>query len=89
MLDKGHILNCPFTAKDDEIAHDIFGQDVATIRGRRLRAPQTLIPRLALVDVPHELKCIHKDVRLFIDIMYVNKILFLHTISETLGVRTS
>ena len=89
LLNKEHILNCPFTAKDNEIAHNIFGQDVATIRGCKLRSSQTPIPRLALQDVPEELKRIHKNVRLFIDITFVNKNPFLDTISVFLGVRIS
>ena len=88
-LDNGHIMNCPCTGKDDEIADDIFRQDVATIRGRKLRNRQSQTPRLALVDVLEELKRIHKNVRLFIDAMFVNEIPSLHTASETLGVRTS
>jgi len=89
MLKHGHILNCPYTPADDIIAHDIFGPDVATIRGRSLRPSQHKIPLLNLIDVPKELRAIYKNVRLFIDVLYVNRIPFLHTISETLGVRTS
>ena len=37
MLDKNLILNCPFTSTDDVIANDIFGQDLAMVRGRKLR----------------------------------------------------
>ena len=35
-----------------------------------------------------ELKCLHKEVSLFVDALRINKILFLHAISATLGVRT-
>jgi len=37
LLNKGTILNCPFTAQDDVNAKNIFSKQLSTIRGRKLR----------------------------------------------------
>ena len=89
LLNNNRITNCPCTGKDDEIAEDTHRKDIGTIRGRDLREPQTPVPRLALQDVPAELKRLHKQVRLFVDVLCMNRTPFLHTTSETLGVITS
>ena len=89
LLDTNHILNCTCTGKDDEIAEEIFGQDVGKSRGRKLRETQTPVPRLALQDVPAKLKPLHEQVKLFVDALCENIMLFSHAMSEKSGVRTS
>ena len=42
-----------------------------------------------VIDVPRELVNAHRNVRLFVDKIYVDKVAFLHTISENINFRTS
>ena len=44
-LDAGLILNCPFTSRNAKRAEDIFGKEVAIVRGREIRDPQRATPR--------------------------------------------
>ena len=76
MLRNGYTLNCPCTAKDDEIAHNIFSLDAAAVRGRKLCPPQLLMLPIALEDIPDEVRSIHKQVRLHLDVMLISKIPF-------------
>ena len=89
LLNANRILNCPCAEKDDETSEDAHRKYIGTIKERNLREPQTPVPRLALQDVPIELKCLHKQLILFVDVLYMNRMPFLHTMSEMLGVRTS
>ena len=45
------------------------------------------MPKSSIQDAPSELNELHKNVRLFIDVLCVNRTPFLHAMSEKLGVR--
>ena len=89
MLDNNIILNCPYTANNDIITHEIFGKDLGAVRGRKLKESPKVIPSIPTVQVPQQLKTIHHKVQLFVDVFFVNGIPFLHSISENIGLRTS
>jgi len=89
MLGNNLLLNYPYISENDKIAEYIFGQELGTVHGRKLRSKPTSVPSIPLQKVPSALKTIHKDVRLFIDIFFINGIPFLHSISQNIGLRTA
>jgi hypothetical protein len=82
------IKDCPVVEEDIILAEKIFGKDVAVIKGKTTRST----PKPVLQDtvaVPKALKEAQRDVTLCIDTFYVNKMAFLHTISDKIHYRTS
>ena len=59
------------------------------MRGRNVHSIPKLILSIPTQQVLLALKSIHKNIRLFIDIFFVNSILFLHSISQHIGLRTA
>ena len=82
------IQNCPVTDTDCDIAIQIYGKDIASLKGKSTRSKPT--PAVHdVVSIPKRLLYIHKNVHLFMDIMYVNGLPFLMTISKHLYYRTA
>ncbi len=77
------IKNCPITTKDIDIAEKIFGQAISAIKGKTTRTTPTP------VVIPPELVAAQKDVILCIDVIKVNGLHFLATISKNLFYRTA
>jgi hypothetical protein len=59
----------------------IFGKDVAIVKGKTTRKKPKLVIHNT-IEVPKALKLAQKDVTLCIDTFFVNKMPFLHTISD-------
>ena len=59
-------------------------KNVSTVRGRGIRKPQWPVPALCTIHVDHSLKDLHKKVRIFADVFFVNGIPFLLTMSENI-----
>jgi hypothetical protein len=76
------IKDCLVVQEDVKLAKMIFGRDVAIIKGKTTRKKDT-------IEVPKALKLAQKDVTLCINTFFVNKMLFLHTISDKIHYRTS
>ena len=75
------IKNCPITLEDIDIAEKIFGKDIHILKGKAVRTKP--IPVINdYVEIPKELKEIHKNIELCVDIMYIQGIMFLVTISR-------
>lgn len=77
------ILNCPVTNKDIEVADDIYGPDVSTMKGKRTRQP-TVRVRFDIVDIPQQIIDRNQAMTLAIDIFFVNNIIFLGTIDTSI-----
>ena len=75
------LKNCPVTTADIMAAEDILGTNVQSLRGKQVRrgGQHVVIERQ---DVPRTIMERYKNVTLCIDIMFVNKIPFLVTISR-------
>ena len=77
------IQNCPVTDKDCDVAIQIYGKDIAELKGKSMRSEPT--PAVDdVVATPRWLLYLHKNVHLFLDIMYVNGLPFLMSISKHL-----
>ena len=73
--------NCPVNRKDVLRAKQIFGPDVGSLKGKTVRRqpPQVEVEEVSLPATIHEH---YQEVTLACDIMYVNKIPFLMSISR-------
>ena len=79
ILRSNKIKNYPVVEKDVDLAETIFGQDIATIKGKSSRrTPRAILEDL--IAVPPELLRKHSIIELCIDVMYVNEIGFLTSI---------
>jgi hypothetical protein len=83
IVDNNQLVNCPVTRRDVVAAEDIFGPDLGSLKGKTVRksSPQ-LTPRR--ITLPPDVHNRNKSITLGIDIMFVNKVAFLITISQGL-----
>ncbi len=83
LLTTGGIINCPVTAHDVARAEKIFGPDIAVLKGK---TPKRKSLRIKLVPVP-ETVLSTKVQNLHCDVMFVDSLPYLLTVSEPLGLR--
>jgi hypothetical protein len=81
------IKNCPITSTDVANANTIFGPDLATLKGKTVRITP---PPVATdyVQIPNEIMSLNRNVTLAIDIMFVNGLPFLVSISRKIKFTT-
>ena len=80
------IADCPVTSNDLTLATKIFGPDVASIKGRSTRKR----PHLQTddtIDVPPELYDAQRGVDLCVDVLFVNGIPFVSSVSKRIFYR--
>ena len=78
------IRSCPVQEKDVCLAYRMFGKDAAVLQGKSTR-PTPLIPVNDMIEIPAELmENINKDLELAIDVMFVNKQIYLTSIDRTI-----
>jgi hypothetical protein len=70
------LQNCPITHEDIKIAHDIYGADIANIRGKRTRRKPERVDT-DYEEIPRALSLSHTNVTLVVDFIFVNKVPFL------------
>ncbi len=73
--------NCPITTKDIMAAEDIFGPNLGSLKGKTVHRQGEHVTT-EYVDLPITIISRYRDIVLCIDIMFVNKIPFLMTISR-------
>ncbi len=86
VVQSNSIKDNPVTEEDIKIAEDIFGPEVAVMKGRNTRSRPTPVTQ-DYIAVPKKLMKIHNNVHLFMDIMYVNELPFLTCISKNIMFR--
>ena len=78
-----YLANCPVTERDITVATDIFGKNLGSLKGKTVHRPNAHV-QTGIAPVPHEILSRHQNVTLAIDIMFVNKIPFLITVSRNI-----
>jgi hypothetical protein len=87
MVHEKLIANCPVTVQDVHNANRIFGPDLANLRGNTTRK-KTEHVRADYVEIPRDLVNMHKYVTLVADVMFVNGLPFLVTLSRGISLVT-
>jgi hypothetical protein len=80
--------NCPVTQDDIIAAEHIFGPDVGSLKGKTVHRPSERV-EARVNNIPMVIMERYREVVLGVDIMYVNKIPFLMTISRNIRFATS
>jgi hypothetical protein len=75
------IKDCPVTVEDAMGAYKIWGPSVAALKGKTVRTKPEPV-RINTVHIPKEIRELHKEVTLTIDIFFVNQIPFFVTLSR-------
>ena len=88
MIENSLIRDCPITTTDVKRAMAIYGKDFANIKGKTKRFNPKHIKNPTLINLPDHILKWHLHVTICIDIFYVNKMSFFHTISMKLQFRT-
>jgi hypothetical protein len=88
MVRGGMISNCPVTPIAVQNAHQIFGPDLAGIRGRTVRRPPDSVTT-NYVQIPGVILERHQLVTLAVDIMFVNGVPFLVSVVRGLNLVTT
>ena len=76
------IPNCPITRRDIVIAEHIFGPDVGALKGKTTRRRPLGVGLYNHTPIPSTVVDQYQDVILAVDILYVNKLPFIATISR-------
>ena len=77
------IKNCPITQEDIDMSEKIYGTDVFALKGKTTRSK----PKLTIqdyIEIPSELKSAHQGINLCADLMYIQGIIFLVTVSKNI-----
>ena len=88
IVEGGMLQNCPVSRQDIAAAEDIFGPNLGSLKGKTVRHKNDRVDSL-VADVPYDIIKVHKDVTLCFDIMFVNKIAFLVTVSRSIRFGTT
>ena len=86
ILDHGSILNCPVTKADAQCANIIYGPDLAYLKGKRtehLASPH--VATQVHLPLPAEIAKYHSSITLCLDFFYVQRLPFVHAISQKIG----
>ena len=78
------IPDCPITTENIKHADTLFGPDLATIRGKTVRRKPTHVVT-DYVDIPRALVDINKQVTLAVDVMFVNSVPLLVSVSRMIN----
>jgi hypothetical protein len=83
ILRSDQIKDSPVTVEDAFAAFKIWGPSVAALKGKTVqKRPEPI--KTDIVSIPKEIRELHKEVTLTIDIFFVNKIPFFLTLSRVL-----
>ena len=78
-----HLHDCPVTGVDIDVAHALLGPNLGSLKGKTVQCPNPHVP-MGIAGVPTSIMKHHQWVTIAIDIMFINAIQFLITISRNL-----
>ena len=81
------LKNCPVTIEDVNIAEKIFGQDITALKGKSVCTKPAPVVK-DYITVPPEIMEKHHKVDLCADIMFIQGLAFLTTITKQIKYRT-
>ncbi len=84
LANKGRILNCDVTRQDIINAEDIFGPDTGSLKGKTVRKASDQVQSGGLVPIPATIMAHYRRIILCVDVMKVNRMPFLVTISRAI-----
>ena len=88
MVSSPNLENCPVTATDMSNAHVIFGPDLPGVKGKTAcRSPHRV--EMEYLEIPCNYYMLQKFVTLTADVMFVNGIPFLTTLSRKIRLVTA
>ena len=88
MVSSPNLENCPVTATDVSNAHVIFGPDLPGVKGKTVhRSPHRV--EMEYLEIPHDYYTLQKFITLTADVMFVNGIPFLTTLSRKIRLVTA
>ena len=88
LLRNQKIQGCTVTVEDAKRALHLYGEEVATVKGRTTKQRQSKIHQLQHTSIPNGILTKHRKVHLMVDYMFVQGIQFLTTISNKFNYRT-
>jgi hypothetical protein len=87
ILDNNLLSNCPVTTSDIARAEDIFGPDLGSLKGKTVRQTPGSV-NVKNIDIPPYILENYGNVTLAADIMFINRLAFLVTISRNMKFST-
>jgi hypothetical protein len=81
------IVNCPVTSTDVQRAHQIFGPDLAGLRGKTSRRDPAPV-QTEYVEILQDFLAAHRNVTLTADVVFINGLPFLITLSRRINLVT-
>ena len=79
-LQSNVIKDCPLTVADLCTATTVYGKSIAMLKGKTVKSAPPVV-RQNIMEIPKEIRVLHKKVTLCIDVFFVNKIPFFLTYS--------
>ena len=78
-LQSNMIKDCPLSVMDMKMATMVYGNSIAMLKGKTAVRMTPPVVRQDVIEIPKEIRVLHKMVTLAIDIFFVNKIPFFLT----------
>ena len=89
MVEKKLLANCPVTRQDIMATEHIFGPDEGCLKGKMVRRAPHTVRTDPVGLLPVDIMSRYRKVVLCVDIMYVNKVPFLMTVSRHIKLGTA
>ena len=81
------LQDCPITPSDIANAHEFFGPNLANIRGKTVRCKPEHVST-EIIKIPQQILSNQQNVTLSADVMLVNQVPFLVSLSKNINLTT-
>ena len=76
--------NVKISTKDMNLAKRVFGLDVPNVKGKWVKEKPKIVSNEDVIEIPPELDLAGKEMELAVDVVYINRECFLHTVNRTI-----